>query len=63
VTLSPLATLKLRTATDHDVPQLRRLISDSARRLSAGYYSTEQITACIDDVSGVFMQLIVDRSY
>ena len=54
---------QLRTATNHDVPELRRLISDSARRLSTGYYSTEQITACIDDVFGVDTQLIVDRSY
>jgi GNAT superfamily N-acetyltransferase len=55
--------VKLRTATDHDVPELRRLISDSARGLSTGYYSTEQIMACIDDVFGVDTQLIVDRSY
>ena len=53
--------LKIRPATEHDVPELRRLIADSARRLSTGYYSTEQITACIDDVSGVHTQLIVDR--
>ncbi len=55
--------MNLRTATDCDVPQLRRLISDSARQLSIGYYSAEQIEACIDEVFGVDTQLIADHSY
>jgi GNAT superfamily N-acetyltransferase len=55
--------VNLRTATDHDVTKLRRLISNSAQALSTGYYSTEQITACINHVFGVDTQLIADRSY
>jgi GNAT superfamily N-acetyltransferase len=55
--------VNLRTATDRDVAKLRRLIFDSARRLSAAYYSAEQIKACIDEVFGVDTQLIVDGSY
>jgi N-acetylglutamate synthase-like GNAT family acetyltransferase len=55
--------VSIRTATDHDVPQLRRLISESARRLSVGYYSTEQIEACVREIFGVDTQLIIDGSY
>src|SRR5829696_5826843 len=53
----------LRTATDHDIPELRSLIADSARRLSVGYYSADQIEACIEEVFGVDTQLITDGSY
>ena len=55
--------MTIRTATDHDIPKLRHLISESARRLSVGYYSTEQIEACIEEVFGVDTQLITDGSY
>src|SRR5688500_1229670 len=53
----------IRVATHQDIPQLGRLISDSARRLSVGYYSTEQIEACIKEIFGVDTQLITDGSY
>ena len=55
--------MSIRTATDRDIPALQTLISDSARRLSVGYYSTVQIEACIKEVFGVDTQLIVDGSY
>ena len=55
--------MRIRTATDADIPRLRHLIADSARRLSVGYYSAEQIDACIEEVFGVDTQLIKDGSY
>lgn len=55
--------MQIRTATHDDIPQLRRLISESARRLSVGYYSTEQVEACVKEIFGVDTQLIADGSY
>jgi GNAT superfamily N-acetyltransferase len=55
--------VRLRAATIHDVSDLQSLIADSARGLSVGYYSDEQIEACIQEVFGVDTQLIADGSY
>lgn len=52
-----------RLATPSDVVALRELIDLSARGLSAGYYSPEQIEAAVAHVFGVDTQLIADRSY
>ena len=55
--------IQIRPATLVDVPKLRALISESARGLSAGFYSDEQIEACIAHVFGVDTQLILDGTY
>ena len=52
-----------RLATPSDVAALRRLIDISARGLSAGYYSAEQIEAAVTHVFGVDSQLIADGTY
>jgi N-acetylglutamate synthase-like GNAT family acetyltransferase len=56
-------TMKLRVATMEDVPALNTLIADSARGLSAGFYTTQQIEALITHVFGVDTQLIADGTY
>lgn len=53
----------LRPAAIVDIPELRSLISESARGLSGAFYSNEQIEACIQQVFGVDTQLIIDRTY
>jgi len=55
--------LKLRVATMSDVQSLNALIAASARELSAGLYSPEQIEALIVHVFGVDTQLIDDGTY
>lgn len=52
-----------RIATPDDVAALRELIDLSARGLSAGYYSPEQIEAAVTHVFGVDTQLISDGTY
>jgi len=52
-----------RLATMEDVDALRGLIDLSARGLSTGYYSAEQIEAAVTHVFGVDTQLIVDGTY
>jgi GNAT superfamily N-acetyltransferase len=52
-----------RLATFEDVPAIRALIERSARELSVGFYTHEQIEAAITHVFGVDTQLIVDGSY
>ena len=56
-------TLNLRVATPNDVPALRVLIETSARGLSTGFYSPEQIEAAVVHVFGVDTQLIADGTY
>ncbi|MEW6209952.1 MAG: GNAT family N-acetyltransferase [Acidobacteriota bacterium] len=53
----------IRLATPDDIPALERLIPESARALSAGYYTTEQTEAAITYVFGVDTQLILDGTY
>jgi len=46
-----------------DVPVLRTLIAASARGLSVGFYTPEQIEAAVTHVFGVDTQLITDGTY
>ena len=55
--------MELRVATMEDVPALNALIADSARGLSAGFYTPPQIEALITHVFGVDTQLIADGTY
>ena len=61
--LSERGTMELRIATMEDVPSLNALIADSARALSAGFYSPPQIEALLTHVFGVDTQLIADGTY
>jgi len=53
----------LRLATPDDVVALTVLIEQSARALSAGFYSPEQTEAVVRHVFGVDTQLISDGTY
>ncbi|HKY05515.1 MAG TPA: GNAT family N-acetyltransferase, partial [Blastocatellia bacterium] len=53
----------IRKATFEDIPVLRQLIPQSARALSAGYYTQQQIEGAIAHVFGVDTQLISDGTY
>jgi GNAT superfamily N-acetyltransferase len=55
--------LTLRHASESDIPTLQRLIEESARRLSAGYYTPAQIESAIRYVFGVDSALIADGTY
>lgn len=55
--------MNLRVASLEDVPRLRTLIDASARDLSTGFYSPEQVDALRTYVFGVDTQLIADGSY
>lgn len=55
--------MQIRVATFDDVPALERLIEDSVRALSAGYYSPEQIESSLTYIFGVDTQLIADGTY
>lgn len=52
-----------RPATPADVPALQRLIADSARRLSAGFYTPAQVESLVHHVFGVDTQLVADGTY
>jgi GNAT superfamily N-acetyltransferase len=54
---------EVRLATFDDVPALQLLITASARALSVGFYSPEQIEAAVAHVFGVATQLIADGTY
>ena len=55
--------MTLRPAQPSDIPELQRLIERSARVLSAGYYSSEQIESAIRYVFGIDSTLIADGTY
>ncbi|HEY9230211.1 MAG TPA: GNAT family N-acetyltransferase [Gemmatimonadaceae bacterium] len=55
--------LQPRRAVSTDVPAIRRLIDDSVRGLSRGYYTDAQIESALVHVFGVDTQLIHDGSY
>lgn len=55
--------MQIRVATFDDVPALERLIEQSVRALSAGYYSPQQIESLLAYVFGVDTQLIADGTY
>lgn len=52
-----------RVATADDVPALDALIAASARGLSVGFYTAEQVDAAVAHVFGVDTQLITDGTY
>ena len=54
---------QIRYATLADVPALRQLITESARRLNAADYSPEQIESALRYIVGVDTQLIEDGTY
>lgn len=53
----------LRVATSADIPALGALIESSARELSIGFYSPEQIEAAVTHIFGVDSQVIADGTY
>jgi GNAT superfamily N-acetyltransferase len=55
--------LVVRLATEQDVPDLQRLIPESVRALSAGYYTEQQIESAIVHIFGLDSQLIADGTY
>jgi GNAT superfamily N-acetyltransferase len=55
--------ISIRVATMEDIPVLQKLIPESARGLSQGYYTSEQIESAIKCVFGVDTQLIADKTY
>ncbi len=55
--------LVVRAATRADVPALNNLIAASARALSVGFYTPEQIEAAVKYVFGVDTGLVDDGTY
>lgn len=58
-----MADISIRISTTADIPFLEELIPDSVRKLSAGFYTKEQIEGAITDIFGIDSQLIEDRTY
>jgi GNAT superfamily N-acetyltransferase len=54
---------RLREATLDDLPTLKALIARSARELSAGLYTPEQVEGALSGAFGVDTQLIRDGTY
>jgi GNAT superfamily N-acetyltransferase len=54
---------QVRLATMADVPELQKLIEQSARGLSAGYYTAAQIESTLRYVFGADTRLIADGTY
>lgn len=55
--------ISIRVATMEDIPALQKLIPESARGLSQGYYTPQQIESAIKYIFGVDTQLIADKTY
>jgi GNAT superfamily N-acetyltransferase len=55
--------IKIRRATNADIPALDSLISISVRSLSRNYYSERQIEGALINIFGVDTQLIDDGTY
>lgn len=55
--------ISIRVAVMEDVPVLKELIPLSARELSSGYYTPEQVESAIKYIFGVDTQLIMDKTY
>lgn len=55
--------IRLRAATEADIPAIRELISLSFRALSEGYYTLAQIESAITHVFAIDTQLIQDGTY
>ncbi len=58
-----LSSIKIRTATNRDIPSLEGLIIESVRALSVAYYNPAQIESALKNVFGVDSQLIQDATY
>src|SRR5262245_32997674 len=56
-------TVSLRAATLEDIPALSRLITDSARILSRGFYTDAEAESAIRYVFGVDTALVNDKTY
>jgi GNAT superfamily N-acetyltransferase len=57
------AAAHIRLATMADVPAIRALIAESARALSVGYYTPEQVESALSHVLGVDTTLVADGTY
>jgi GNAT superfamily N-acetyltransferase len=55
--------ITIRVAVMDDVPALQKLIPQSARELSKGYYTPQQVESAIKYIFGVDTQLISDTTY
>ena len=55
--------VQFRKATRADISPIAQLISESAKALSAGDYSSEQIAGALEGAWGVDTTLIDDRTY
>src|SRR5436190_6602169 len=55
--------IEIRAATPVDRGTIQQLIAISARELSRGYYSEEQVSAALKSVYGVDSMLIEDGTY
>ncbi|HYR11378.1 MAG TPA: GNAT family N-acetyltransferase [Longimicrobium sp.] len=55
--------VRVRVATEEDLPAIRDLIPRSVRGLSAGYYTPREIESSIRYVFGPDTQLIADGTY
>lgn len=55
--------MRVRVATEADLPAIRALIPDSVRGLSVGFYTPEQVESSIRHVFGPDTQLIADGTY
>jgi len=55
--------ISIRLAVMDDVPTLKKLIPESARALSQGYYTPQQIDSAIKYIFGVDTQLVEDKTY
>jgi N-acetylglutamate synthase-like GNAT family acetyltransferase len=53
----------IRQATTRDIPEIKILIPESVRALSAGYYTPQQMESAIKHIFGVDTQLIEDGTY
>jgi GNAT superfamily N-acetyltransferase len=53
----------IRLASFEDVSEMERLIAESVRGLSRGFYTDSQIESAIKYIFGVDSQLLVDRTY
>lgn len=53
----------IRQATAQDIAEIKSLIPESARALSAGYYTPQQMESAIQYIFGVDTQLIEDGTY
>lgn len=55
--------ITIRVATPEDVPTLQKLIPESARALSEGYYTPQQVESALQYIFGVDTQLVADKTY